>query len=139
MRDTANTSVPFCFTDRPLSVRIHRGPGEPAIRRRREPAGIGGGIPRQAGRVKAGREMREKILRLMNRSRALTSSRTVMEFQNTRNAPLRRTYSTYTLSPRRGRLSPSAVTTILLPHGLTLMSNCIFHSPSDYGYHRVYT
>lgn len=58
--------------------------------------------------------MHEKILHLMNRSRALTSSRTVMEFQNTRNAPLRRTYSTYTLSPRRGRLSPSAATTTLL-------------------------
>jgi len=34
-------------------------------------------------------ETREKISRLMNRCRALTSSRPVMEFQNTRNACLR--------------------------------------------------
>jgi len=114
--ETANTYVPFCFTDRPLSVRIHRGPREPAIRQRRSLGDLrGGGIPRQSGRVKAGREMHEKISRLMNCSRALTSSRAVMEFQNTRNAFLHRTFSTYTLSPHRSRLSPSTATIILLP------------------------
>lgn len=77
--------------------------------------------------------MHEKISRLMNRSRALTSSRAVMEFQNTRNAPLRRTFSTYTLSPRRGRLSPTNRHDHLAVRGSALMSNCIFHSPSDYG------
>lgn len=76
--------------------------------------------------------MHEKISRLMNRSRALTSSRAVMEFQNARNAPLRRTFSTYPLSPRRGRLSPSNCHHLAV-RGTALMSNCIFHSPSDYG------
>lgn len=94
--ETANTSVPFCFTDRPLSARIHRGPTEPAIRRqrqRREPAGTDGGTPRQAGRVKAGREMHEKISRLMNRSRALNTDLISRGNGISKHASLRRTFS----------------------------------------------